>query len=317
MPQWSRTVKPSSIAIVLLLLNTGCGQPQATPATFDPEFKNNAYKHVESLAGFGVRKAGAESETRTARYLSEQFEKYGLDVTVERFSIPDKGDMQTTESCNIFASLPAPSPAESTIIISAHWDSIGGPGASDNASGIGVMLELARHFQRNRSQLSYNLVFLASGAEEIGWLGAKAYVNKHSDDLADCKLLVNIDSVGGSKRICIEQRGGVRNVSKRKGHLPSPLPPSPSCKPPWLPKIISGSMRELGYDYRPVSDMGSDHQVFASAAIPATNICIPGNKTHSPEDIAAHVNKDSLEKAGRIVATLVFKAMDQKDSHSP
>lgn len=63
------------------------------------------------------------------------------------------------------------------VILSAHMDSVlGAPGANDNASGTGLMLELARVFK------SYNtdkdLKFIAFGSEERGLLGSRYYVDQ-------------------------------------------------------------------------------------------------------------------------------------------
>ena len=79
--------------------------------------------------------------------------------------------------------------------------------------------------------------------------------------------------------------------------------------PPWLPEIIEASGKELGYTIVPSYLMGSDHRIFAQAGIPSTNIAISGCKTHSPEDTPLMINKESLEKAGNIVARIVTRAM--------
>jgi aminopeptidase YwaD len=70
------------------------------------------------------------------------------------------------------------------VILGAHHDSVvGAPGASDNASGVGLMLELARVFK------SYNtdkeLKFIAWGSEERGLLGARHYVNQLTQEQKD------------------------------------------------------------------------------------------------------------------------------------
>ena len=63
------------------------------------------------------------------------------------------------------------------VILSAHMDSVvGAPGASDNASGVGLMLELARVFKGYNTDK--DLKFIAFGSEERGLLGARYYVDQ-------------------------------------------------------------------------------------------------------------------------------------------
>ena len=93
------------------------------------------------------------------------------------------------KSVNVIADYKTQSDKE--IIISAYWDSFNGPGAADNASGLSVLLELARYF--TDIKLPYSIKFVAFGAEELGKLGSKAFVIKHQDELGNYKFLFNID----------------------------------------------------------------------------------------------------------------------------
>ncbi len=123
------------------------------------------------------------------------------------------GKLTTVHSANLVASTRAVKPA-GDIILAAHIDSAGTPGAQDNASGVAVVLELAEHL--SRLDLPFRLQFIFFGAEEVGLVGSRAYLEQHRVDLERCQLLFNLDSVGG-KEIYIDMRGGVRNVSPRRG----------------------------------------------------------------------------------------------------
>ena len=199
-----------------------------------------------------------------------------------------RGKLIRTNSANIVGTL-APGPgAGREVILSAHFDSWKGPGANDNASGVGVLLELARHFRSLKTLPPFSMRFVAFGAEELGMLGAKAYLERHQSDLQNCDLLFNIDTVGGNKGIFAETRSS--NV------------------PEWLRAAVSDAGKDLGLEITAANGMGSDHRVFMQAGIVATNIAISGAKTHSPEDVPESVSADSLEKAARIVAAVVEKA---------
>jgi len=241
-----------------------------------------------------------------------------------------RGKLIRTSSANIVGTL-APGPgAGREVILSAHFDSWKGPGANDNASGVAVLLELARHFRSLKTPPPFSMRFVAFGAEELGMLGAKAYLERHQSELQNCELLFNIDTVGGDKAIFAETRGGVRGVPKKpESQLPKDLNDKAtndldgrwmllgpdqrplllsSNVPEWLRAAVSDAGKDLGLEITAANGMGSDHRVFMQAGIVATNIAISGAKTHSPEDMPESVSADSLEKAARIVSAVVEKA---------
>lgn len=92
---------------------------------------------------------------------------------------------------------------DSFILFSAHYDHLGRmgagtyfPGANDNASGIAMLLDLARHFSQPGNRPECSIAFIAFGGEEIGLLGSKHYTDNPLFDLGKIKLLVNMDIVG-------------------------------------------------------------------------------------------------------------------------
>lgn len=240
-----------------------------------------------------------------------------------------RGRMVKTNSTNVVGTLAAASGTGREIILSAHLDSWKGPGASDNASGVAVLLELARHYRALKPPPAVSMRFVAFGAEEMGMLGAKAYLARHQAELQNCELLFNIDTVGGGKAIVTETRGGIKGVSRK---AESPLPEHLSDKafsdlegrwillepglgplfnssnvPEWLRAAVQEAGKELGLEIVASSGMGSDHRVFVQAGIVATNIAVTGSKIHSADDVAESVSAESLEKAARIVAAVVNK----------
>lgn len=240
------------------------------------------------------------------------------------------GKIKRLQSANVVSTLRPKPDKEKEIIISAHVDSYNGPGADDNASGVAVMLDLAEYFSKRKKDLTYRLKFIALGSEEIGLLGSKAYVAKHREELKNCELVFNIDTVGGSKGIYVEMRGDRENRTKDKGKSLFPeemvsksardfsekwmfLHPSQVLFAAWIPEWLRAAIeetgKELGYEINPSYMMGSDHRSFALAGIPATGIAITGNKHHSPEDTPEQVNMESLQKAGRIVSRVIEKTM--------
>ncbi|WP_353545871.1 M28 family metallopeptidase [Rhinopithecimicrobium faecis] len=102
---------------------------------------------------------------------------------------------------NVCGYIPGTSNTDSTLVITAHYDHIGGigkkvyfPGANDNASGTALLLYLAKYYAENPPK--YNMVFLAFSGEEIGLQGSKYYANNPLLPLAKIKFLVNLDMAG-------------------------------------------------------------------------------------------------------------------------
>jgi len=88
--------------------------------------------------------------------------------------------------------LTVPGQSEHTIIVGAHYDSLLYPGASDNASGVALLLESAARMRYLDSY--YTIVYIFFGAEEVWWVGAYVYLDRLSEPDADnIILMVNAD----------------------------------------------------------------------------------------------------------------------------
>ncbi|NJO01334.1 MAG: M28 family peptidase, partial [Bacteroidia bacterium] len=92
---------------------------------------------------------------------------------------------------------------DSFLVFSAHYDHLGSmgksayfPGANDNASGVSMLLELAQFYTQPENRPAYSMAFMAFGAEEVGLLGSKYYVEHPLFPLAQIKFLINMDLVG-------------------------------------------------------------------------------------------------------------------------
>ena len=90
---------------------------------------------------------------------------------------------------------------DSLIVLVAHYDHLGMmgeeaifPGANDNASGIAMLLSLAKYYKAN--QPNYTTVFIAFGGEELGLLGSRYFTENPAFPLKKIKFLVNFDISG-------------------------------------------------------------------------------------------------------------------------
>lgn len=99
---------------------------------------------------------------------------------------------------NIIGKITGKKYPDSVIVISAHYDHLGMmgsfakfPGANDNASGVAMLLNLAKYFSKKGSD--YSIVFIAFAAEEAGLLGSLYYTENPIFPLQQIKILLNLD----------------------------------------------------------------------------------------------------------------------------
>jgi alkaline phosphatase isozyme conversion protein len=158
-------------------------------------------QHILALSEtIGPRVAGTPQEAEAARYIQMVLQEQGYTVQLQRFSLDTEeeggqtGKGSTSKfSQNVVAVKPGLSSRE--IIVGAHYDSVKvGRGADDNASGVGVMLEIAEIIRGMPTP--YTVRFLAFGAEEVGLIGSRYYVQHMSaPELQNTVAMVNLDSL--------------------------------------------------------------------------------------------------------------------------
>lgn len=92
---------------------------------------------------------------------------------------------------------------DSCIMVTAHYDHLGRmgentyfPGANDNASGVAMLLNLAKFFSLPENRPEYTLVFACFGSEEIGLLGSKYFTENPLFPLPTIRFLINMDILG-------------------------------------------------------------------------------------------------------------------------
>src|SRR5688500_8201985 len=135
-------------------------RPIAASSSLGPFSRSLAMDHVRKLAGdIGVRVRASQGEIAGARYIARTFRDLGYRVSVQEFSVDD------ARSRNVIAWWPGA--RRYPIVLGAHMDTVpGSPGANDNASGVAVLLEMAR-LVRGTSHSGF-LRFVAFSSEEYG-----------------------------------------------------------------------------------------------------------------------------------------------------
>lgn len=156
------------------------------------------------------RRAGTIGAEKAKNYLVHCYQTIGLKKVhgsfTQSFTFPDDSTHKATAT-NIIGMIN--NRADSTIIIGAHYDHLGlggpkslslvnnkiHPGADDNASGVAMMLMLARYLEDSGSK-KYNYLFIAFSAEEEGLYGSQAFAAGKLYKPAKTKLMLNLVMVG-------------------------------------------------------------------------------------------------------------------------
>ncbi len=266
---------------------------------------DRAYSHVKELSQkIGPRSAGSAGELKAAQYIRYVLEQSGWKVKDQPFSkvvvtdsfplIQQEQKIELINSQNVIAELPGNTP--NWIVIGAHYDTASSsvPGAVDNGSGVGVLLELARVLAQEKHEMGYQIVFF--GAEEKGLVGSSYYVSQA--DLSGVDWMLNLDMIGSPLEI-----DGAGSISA----------------PGELVKKVSDLARENNLPFRLSRDAfvmtrestqggSSDFSPFLKQGIPAIGLGIAGRPSgyyHRPEDTIDHLSLDNLQKLGDFSYQLV------------
>jgi Peptidase family M28 len=191
-----------AVVVALVALAFTVGQPTSLPQPrLDPSFNGQtATQFAGQLAQqFPDRRPGTTGAEDAAAWVSDRLTDYRLRVHRQTFvaDIPGLGER---ELVNLVAVAPGRSPE--AIVVMAHRDDLGlSPGANDNASGTGALIELARSVAS--TTLAHTLVFLSVDGGAYGSLGAAEFAREPEflksliGGRASVAAVVNLDSVGG------------------------------------------------------------------------------------------------------------------------
>lgn len=184
----------------------------------DSETVRAMREHVGLLASAALegRAAGSDGEAEAAEYVREVFEAYGLDILSgsdgDIFGIKrDNGD--TLVSRNVIGVIQGSDKTlkEHYVVIGARLDNIGTRtvtvdgvpvtkiynGANGNASGVAMMLELARMLKVSSLMLKRSVVFVAFGASMESHIGSWYFLNRSFGAADRIDAMVNLDTLGG------------------------------------------------------------------------------------------------------------------------
>ncbi|HEX7845450.1 MAG TPA: M28 family peptidase [Chitinophagaceae bacterium] len=129
-------------------------------------------------------------------------DKKALGSAPEKIKVNIENDfIKNFKASNVCGIVKGKEKPDSVILITAHYDHLGGmgkdtyfPGANDNASGVSLLLNLARYYAKNPQP--YSIGFICFAAEEIGLLGSKYFTEHPLVPMKSIRFLINTDLAG-------------------------------------------------------------------------------------------------------------------------
>jgi aminopeptidase YwaD len=270
-------------ALLACLLCSAAGVAAEPPRPSGAE----ALKAARRVASLGPRPAGSGNERRAHGYVERVFRKADLKVTVQPFAVPGRG-----RSRNVIGLLDTP--RSCLRIVMAHTDTTApGPGANDNASGVGLVVAVAKRLRRLRPICDTWLV--ATGAEERIYTGAP-------DHLGALALAKRARTRGAKRRLqfalSVDEVGRDRPFWLRS---PAPAPRR------GVETALLRAARRAGVNaawVRDGSDSNSDHREFELLGLPAAKLGVGAGGEpcrHMACDTPDRLDRHSLALAQRLV----------------
>lgn len=274
--------------------------------------ERKAWEHMEKQVGFGFRVPGTPAHKDCKEYIVSELEKHCDAVEVQEFRMRLGGE--DTRMWNIVGRYNVE--AQRRVMLAAHWDtrptadmntkaSKNQPiqGANDGASGVAVLLELARVFKDQELEVGLDFVFF--DGEDYGpgldmmFLGSKYYANSMPDkEIASYNYGVLLDMVGDRDLVIRPENHSYRS---REIFMAA--------------KALNDAMgykvfRESGAltiydDHLPFIDRGMHFYDFIDFEYGPDN-----RYWHTTEDTLDKCSRDSLKAIGEIVENLVLKFPD-------
>lgn len=123
------------------------------------------------------------------------------DIPMPTVMLRSQRVVEPLETSNVIGVIPSATTGKRAIVVSAHYDHLGNAGAlyagaDDNASGVAVVLELARLLKQIGYKPKHDIVFSFFGAEELGMLGSMAFVSYRKQISDSIVANINIDMIG-------------------------------------------------------------------------------------------------------------------------
>ena len=304
-PRRSRVLRAVWAGLVVAIL-TPCA-PAAEPAPA-PEL-SRLKAHVETLASpeFGGRRG--RGALKAAKYVADALRDLGLEPLFgDSFAQDIPGnEPDVILGRNVGARLRGSDPAlkDEWIILGAHFDHLGTrdgvlyPGADDDASGVAMMLEVARSLSQGAERPRRGVLFVGFDLEESALYGSRHFAARPPVPLEQVKLFVTADMIGRSLGGVCEPYVFAMGTEN-----------APALRP-WIAEAAAGfpalKVGQLGADIMVIDR--SDYGPFRSRRVPFLFFSTGENPCyHTPRDVPETLDYPKLESISRLMHAVLARA---------
>lgn len=297
-------------------------QESATVSADTPFNADSAYQYVARQVGFGPRVPNSESHRACANYLEAELKRHGAKVFVQEATVKAFDDTPLSIK-NIIGSFNPDN--KERILLFAHWDSRPyadaepnpkdqqSPidGADDGASGVGVLLEIARQLGLNSPSVGVDIIFF--DAEDYGrpdfvrsykpdtWcLGSQFWAKNPHVPNYTARFGILLDMVGAKDAVFYKEYTSMRYAAR-------------------YVEMVWEKARSLGYGKYFINGEGGaitdDHQyVISGRNIPCLDIINYDPETergfaghwHTHRDDMSVIDRNTLHAVGHTVLDIVY-----------
>ena len=182
---------------------------QTSKSSTETDFSiENALNHLEKISK-EAHYTGSKEHKKVQSYIVTELQKMGFETEIQTQTAINKKWFAATTAENIIAKLKGSGSGKALLLLT-HYDSNphSSLGASDAGSGVVTILEGLRAFIAKNETQKNDIVVLISDAEELGLLGAQAFVDAHSWT-KDIGLILNFEArgSGGPSYMLMETNG--------------------------------------------------------------------------------------------------------------
>jgi len=285
------------IAVALWLALAGCGDRSApavsaaAPVGFDGA---RAFRDLEALVRIGARTAGSNGAEQTRALIRERLRQAGWLVEAQTFRAAPPGGKPVAMANLVAQHFDTKSFADQTFV-----------GANDGASGVAVLLELARATAGDQPPLPLQLAFV-DGEEAFGptidaddgLYGSKALAKRMADDgeLAKLRAVILVDMVGDRDLNLALDFGSSAELRDRFDAAATKLGVAPLIDTRQAMSVID--------DHTPFEERGV-REILALIDFQYGARVSPGPRWHTSADDLSGVSADSLGRFGRVLVQML------------
>jgi hypothetical protein len=215
---------------------------------FDPA---SALNYTRTLAvDYPDRVTGSPGASRAAKYIGGELQKLGYTVSVSLFNMRLQGKM--VEGQNVIGEIPGET--AQTVAVIAHYDSqfTSHQAAEDNASGVGVLLELGRALASEHRHRG--VILVATDGEEWGMIGARALRGFFRTRKTVAVISIDYLTAGPAVALAVDCEGQVsgytplwlRESVRQSAGLQGVEVEKPSGAKEWIERSIEVSSHDQG-----------------------------------------------------------------------